>query len=115
MENEAELIAIAATSGYEVVQPERLDLVGQAVLFRAASCVVGVKGAALANIVFCAAGASVLVLSPGDFPDPFFWDLAAHAGASYAELFGALTARDRPRSHNPFRVDPARFAALLPR
>lgn len=115
LDNEAELIAIAVEAGYEVVQPERLDLVGQAALFRAASCVVGVKGAALANIAFCAAGASVLVLSPGDFPDPFFWDLACHAGATYAELFGALTARDRPRSHNPFRVDAARFTELLPR
>jgi capsular polysaccharide biosynthesis protein len=115
LENEAELVAIAAEAGYEVVLPERLDLVGQAALFRAAAAVVGVKGAALANILFCAPGASVLVLSPSDFPDPFFWDLAAHAGAAYAELFGRLTARDRPRSHNPFRVDPARFAALLPR
>ena len=112
--NEAELVAVAAAAGYETVQPEQLDLPAQAALFRSASCIVGVKGAALANLMFCAAGAQVLVLSPGDFPDPFFWDLAAHAGAGYAELFGQLTARDARQGSNPFRIDPGRFADLLP-
>lgn len=112
--NEADLAAIACAVGYEVVQPEQLDLPAQAALFRSAACIVGVKGAALTNLMFCAAGAQVLVLSPGDFPDPFFWDIAAHAGVGYSELFGRLTARDRPRGRNCFTVDAGRFADLLP-
>jgi capsular polysaccharide biosynthesis protein len=115
LQNEAELIAIAQARGYEVVRPELLDLAGQAQLFRSAGCVVGVKGAALTNLIFCPGGASALVLSPGEFPDPFFWDLACHASLGYAEMFGQVTSRDRPRSHNPFVIDPARFAELLPR
>lgn len=114
LDNEAELIAIASRHGYEVVEPQRLDLAGQAQLFHAAASVVGVKGAALANLLFCPAGTPCLVLSPGDFPDPFFWDLASHAGVIYAELFGRVTSCDRPQSHNSFRIDPARFAELLP-
>ncbi len=115
LENEAELIAHARRHGYEVVEPQHLDLAGQARLFHGAASVVGVKGAALANLLFCPAGAACLVLSPGDFPDPFFWDLASHAGVTYAELFGRLTGRDRPQSHNGFTIDPVRFADMLPR
>lgn len=115
LDNEAALIAVAESHGYEVVEPQHLDLAGQIRLFRSATCVVGVKGAALTNILFCAAGARCLLLSPGDFADPFFWDLASHAGAAYSELFGRLTSRTAPASHNPFVIDPARFAALLPR
>jgi capsular polysaccharide biosynthesis protein len=113
--NEADLIAIAEAQGYETVRPETLDLAGQARLFRSAACVVGVKGAALTNLMFCPAGASALLLSPGDFADPFFWDVAGQAGVAYAELFGALTERTRAIGHNAFVIDPARFAALLPR
>lgn len=114
LENEAELAALAVARGYEVVDPLDLDLAGQARLFRGAASVAGVKGAALANMLFSGAGTRCLVLSPGDFPDPFFWDLACHAGASYAELFGPLTGRGRARGHNSFTADPVRFAAMLP-
>jgi hypothetical protein len=114
LDNEAELGELARARGYEVLQPERVGFAKQAQLFREAQSVVGVKGTVLTNLLFCTSGASALLLSPGDFPDPFYWDLAAHAGVAYAELFGRLTARDQPRSHNPFRIDPARFLALLP-
>lgn len=114
LSNEADLVAQAMARGYEVVEPQLFDLAGQARLFDTAACVVGVKGAALANLLFCRPGAACLVLSPGDFPDPFFWDLAGHAGVSYAELFGGLTQHDRARSHNSFAVDPDRFARMLP-
>lgn len=112
--NEAELVRLAAARGYEVAHPPDLDLLAQARLFRAATHVVGVKGAALTNLLFCAPGASCLALSPGDFVDPFFLDLAAHAGVGYAELFGPPTARDRAVKRNNFTIDPARFAAMLP-
>jgi hypothetical protein len=55
------------------------------------------------------------VLSPSDFVDPFFIDLAAHAGVTYSELYGPLVTRERPASYNPFTVDPEKFSALLPK
>ncbi len=113
--NEIEIIGIARAEGYDVVYPEQLSLQEQANLFRSAISIVGVKGAALTNIIFCAAGASVLVLSPSDFVDPFFIDLAAHAGVTYSELYGPLVTRERPASYNPFTVDPEKFSALLPK
>ncbi len=112
--NESELIALARARGYEVVDPEGLDFAAQVRLFRAAASVVGVKGAALTNLLFCPPGARCLLLSPGDFTDPFFWDLAGHAGVDYGEMFGHVLERDRPRGHNAFAIDAGRFSELLP-
>ena len=57
----------------------------------------------------------MIVLSPGDFVDPFYWDIAGTHHAHYAELYGALAQRDRNASHNDFTIDPIRFEATLQR
>ena len=44
------------------------------------------------------------MLTPGDFPDPFYWDLTAPAGIGYSEIFGVLQGRDRTTGHNAFTV-----------
>jgi len=106
LENEAELFALLADFGFERVGPERLKLAEQAALFASAEVVVGVKGAALTNILFCQPGTKVIVLSPGEWREPLFWDLAAQLGCPYLEVFGPMTARDLPVSHNPFRIAP---------
>lgn len=114
LENEAELAAIAASHGYRMVRPEELSLEQQMALFQSSTCIVGVKGAALTNLLFCAAGTRCLVLSPSDFGDPFFWDLASHANVAYSEIFGRTTTRSGPAGQNAFRVDPEKFSSLLP-
>jgi capsular polysaccharide biosynthesis protein len=114
LENETDLLHLAVAHGYERVEPQRLSLHEQASLFQSAAAVVGVKGAALSNLVFCQPGAQCLVLSPGDFLDPFFWDLASAAGVTYTEVFGRLTGRDRPRSQNSFVIDRQTFLEHLP-
>ena len=110
--NEDAIVAVCAARGFAVVQPGLDPIEEQAALFRRASLVVGVKGAALTNLMFATAGATALVLTPADFPDPFFWDLCAHAGVRYAEMAGPLTT-DLPRGQNSFTIDPDRFAAVL--
>jgi capsular polysaccharide biosynthesis protein len=109
--NEDELFALCAARGFERVEPERLTLAEQANLFAAATAVIGPKGAALTNTLFCAPGAKTMLLSPADFPDPFFWDLCAQTGA-YAEVFGPITT-SRPQGMNDFQIDPARLTAML--
>lgn len=111
--NEAEVIRLCGTLGIEVVSPEGLSLSDQAALFRDAALVVGVKGAALTNALFCAPGAHVVALSPGDFPDPFFWDLVGQSGSFYSEIFGPVRSRDLPPALNPFTVDLGRLRAIL--
>ena len=111
--NEAEVIRLCGTLGIEVVSPEGMSLRDQAALFRDAALVVGVKGAALTNALFCAPGTHVVALSPGDFPDPFFWDLVGQSGGNYSEIFGPVASSDLPPAENPFTVDVGRLRAIL--
>jgi len=110
--NEGELEALLACFGFETVFLHGLSLSEQARLFSEAEAVVGIKGAALANIVFCPAHCSVMVLSPSDFPDPFFWDIAGQLSLNYAELFGPVTTNRSP-GRNDFVVDLVAVARML--
>jgi len=104
LRNEEQVIALCRELGLDVVQPERFTLTEQARLFHEANLIVGVKGAALTNALFCSGRTHLVVLSPGDFPDPFYWDLTAPAGIAYSEIFGVLQDRDRPIGQNAFTV-----------
>lgn len=98
------MIGLCRDLGLDIVQPEQWTLAEQARMFRQADLVVGVKGASLANALFCSSRTHLVVLTPGDFPDPFYWDLIAPAGIGYSEIFGVLQSRDRPTGHNAFTV-----------
>ena len=109
------LLGCPDTFAAVLIDPAQQDQTSLARLFRAAAFVAGAPCRAMVNLLFCASGAQCLLLSPGDHPDPFFWDLAAHAGAGFSELFGAPTARGHAAGHNPYRIDPERFLAMLPK
>jgi capsular polysaccharide biosynthesis protein len=111
--DEDALFAICAGFGFERVVPEQHSLAEQAAMFHAAEAVVGVKGASLTNVLFCLAGTPLIVLSPGDWWDPLFWDLAAQVGCPYLEVFGPSTDTDMPISQNPFRIEPAGLRRAL--
>ena len=110
--NEEELEALLACFGFETIYLHGLSLFEQARLFSETEAIVGVKGAALANIVFCPAHCSVMVLSPSDFPDPFFWDIAGQLSLNYGELFGPTTTNRSP-GRNDFLVDLIAIARML--
>lgn len=113
--NEAEILEISARYGFETIAPEACSVREQARIFSEAESVIGVKGAALTNIIFAPPSCRVIVLSPGDFIDPFYWSIAGTYHAHYAELFGELAQRDRAASYNNFTIDPIRFEATLQR
>ena len=113
LENEAEIIALCTARGFEVVRPELLPVAGQARLFSEAEAVIGVKGAALTNGIFCSPGSALMVLSPSDFNDPFFFDIASQGDMRYGEVFGRITETSRPASHNAFQVAPEKVEAML--
>jgi capsular polysaccharide biosynthesis protein len=110
--NEAELMPVLQKFDIELVYPERLSLPAQARLFSAADVVVGAKGAALANLVFSRPGSAVVVLSPGDFEDPFFWDIAGQKQMAYAEVFGPVLSTNSA-SRNDFSIRPDQLEAAL--
>lgn len=111
--NEDEVGHVLAAHDFTTVFPEELAFADQVATFHAAKVVVGIKGAALTNAVFCRPGAAVLVLSPSDFPDPFFWDLVAPRGIDYGELFGRTIGDDGHPSHVDFTVDPDKLDVAL--
>ncbi len=108
--NESEIFDICGARGFQFVDPEKLSLREQAVLFSEAAAVIGAKGAAMTNCLFCAPGTKVMLLSPGDFPDPFFWDVAP--ACEYGEVFGP-TVTAKARGLNEFTIEPQRVAAML--
>ncbi|WP_114859399.1 glycosyltransferase family 61 protein [Azospirillum brasilense] len=80
------LAAHAETCGYRVVEPGLLGLPEQIALFKGASRIVGVMGAAMTNIVFAPPGARVVNLTPAGMPDTFFWFIATLRGLDYTEI-----------------------------
>lgn len=108
------VLAVCARHGLVEVTPETTDLIGQARLFHRADVIVGLKGAALTNIVFCRRGIGVVVLSPADFPDPFFRDIAGQRRLRYAEVFGVLCGEGE-QGQRDFHCDPARVKTALER
>ena len=109
--NEAELFEVCAARGFEFVQPEKLSMVEQAKLFAEATAIVGAKGAALTNCLFCAPGVKTMVMSPADFADPFFWDICGQIGG-YAEIYGPVVTK-KMAGLNEFTIEPARLSKML--
>lgn len=83
---EDELIAHAQARGYTLVDPGALTLPQQVSLFKGATRIVGVMGAAMTNIAFAPPGARVVTLTPAGMPDTFFWFIATLRGLDYAEV-----------------------------
>lgn len=111
--NEEAVLAVCRQLGFETVLPEQLSLREQVTLFRSAEVVVGVKGAALANAVFGSNATRLFVLSPADWPEPFYWDLVSQRGMAYGEMFGPIRPSSHRQSQHDFTIDSERFARHL--
>lgn len=112
--NAGDLEDLLGKAGFRTVHPEALSIAEQIGLFSRAETIVGVKGAALANVLYCMPGTKVLVLSPADFPDAFFWDLATQRGLDYSEIFCADgMSPGAPTGRSDFAADLASVARYL--
>lgn len=78
--------AHAGAHGYAQAEPGALSLPDQIALFKGASRIVGVMGAAMTNIAFAAPGTRVTLLTPAGMPDTFFWFIATLRGLDYTEV-----------------------------
>ncbi|HJV40032.1 glycosyltransferase family 61 protein, partial [Caulobacter sp.] len=81
--NESELEAAMAARGYAIVRPETLSVRDQIALFRGAEIIVAQSGAALANVLFCAAGARVLEIQSNGREPVWARDIARLVGADW--------------------------------
>ena len=103
LKNSSEVVDLLKLHGYEEIFPEKLDFLGQASLFKSASHVVGIMGAAMANTVFCEPDAKLLYLAPDGWAEPFYWNLAATGGQQYSVIYGRTDADNVLRKHEPYR------------
>jgi capsular polysaccharide biosynthesis protein len=111
--NEPEIIELSAKYGFEPMRPENLSMAEQAALFNQAEAILGVKGAAMTNILFSRTDCRVMLMSPSSFTDPFFWDIASTRGIAYSEIFGSVTTDRASLGHNDFEVNPVDVEVMI--
>jgi capsular polysaccharide biosynthesis protein len=96
--NENEVAQRLSAAGFLAIEPGTMTLEEQIMTFSGANQIVGVCGAAMANIAFCRPGATATLLFPAMFPDEFFWFIATHKGMNYVEIRGRQATYDPPNS-----------------
>jgi hypothetical protein len=86
-------------------------------IFSEARVVVGVHGADMANLAFCAPGTRILEISPTDFHRPYFYHLAESAGMEHYHLVGDSVDHRKPGIYggSPYdvTVNPDEFREAL--
>ena len=120
LRNEDDLAALAAARGFVIIDPSAASDMEHA--FAHADVIVGVHGAALANLAFCRPGTQVLELLPGAQAYPYFFTLAVSGGLQYDCIIGPSDVEHEP--HHPmqprnsvhdFTIDRAAYIAALDR
>lgn len=114
--NWPELESLLESFGAECVSCDALTVAQQAVRVASADVIVGVHGAALANLVFSRPGTLVIELIPRNFAYPCYQRLAHAFGLRYVPLFGSEPGPlpFQPLLHDAdLRVNCRHLAALL--
>jgi capsular polysaccharide biosynthesis protein len=103
--NQAEVEAIVSHRGYDIVVPGEMTAREQIRVFGEASHVIGVHGAGLTNVLFCAPGARVLEILPALCAAWTYWVLSTQAGHRYHAVVADDPELPRPDyrtwSHRP--------------
>ncbi|MCD7108422.1 glycosyltransferase family 61 protein [Rhizobium sp. DKSPLA3] len=110
--NEADLHRLVADHGFDILHPGKLDLKEQVRKFKNASCVMGVMGAGMTNIMFAPSTARIINLAPATMPDTFFYFIATLKGQSYEEVRGE-NVNGGPSWDEAFLVDSGNLTNLL--
>ena len=85
--SEERLESILIDRGFEIVQAQTLSVADQIALFASASVVVGSRGAAFANALYCAPGTTIVVVEPR--PADLVWlrNICVMMGLRWAPYF----------------------------
>lgn len=114
--NEDEVYSTLEPLGYVRVRAGDMSFVEQVETFKGATHIVGVFGASMTNIVFCQPGTKLLIISPNNFLDHFYWNLASLRQLSYWHLNGTVHYNDKGKKNDPvfdFEVDIKKFVELF--
>ncbi len=75
-----------ASAGFHRATTGDMTFDAQVALFKGASHVLGIGGAALTNLLFCRPGTRVTILSPASASEVLFWLIAELRGLDYEEV-----------------------------
>lgn len=105
--NDLEISDLLSAAGFTVISPEELPFSEQVNLFSQAEVVIGATGAALANLIFCPAGARVHVLMSQHEEMPYwYWQrMADCVGVNLSYGLGEICAASEKGFHADFKVD----------
>lgn len=113
MLNELEVIALLEKHQFSIIDPGKLSVAEQFMLFNGADLVVGPHGSAFANILFMSKGAAVIELVHGSYDPIHDYLLAKSKGIEFIRIrSGPAFSDSRPR-HQDFCCDlPKLYRAL---
>jgi hypothetical protein len=111
--NEDLVVDACRSEGFDIVEPENFSLAEQAKIFHNANVIVGIKGAALTNTIFCSPGCAILVISPEHWQDAFFWDIAGQLDLRYYEIFCKTIGNYYENWDVPFEISIDIFLSIL--
>jgi hypothetical protein len=110
-----DLLPVLLEHGFETVDPG--DHPDPFRMFAEATVVVGVHGAGLTDLAFCAPGTAVLELLPEGHQAPYYYTLADSAGLRYGHLVVESRLDALPEGSPPNKadvwVDPVEFRAAV--
>lgn len=115
LENQAEILdRVLLPLGFESVRWTGQSIRSQAAVFANAEVVVGMNGAALANLVFCQPGTRVIVLHSPVYLSRCFYELCHTLDLDYYYLTGGTKEPlAREQRHHDYSVNASALAALL--
>lgn len=107
--------AFLLANGFVSIDPEDLDFEAQVAAFRDAELVVGVMCAAMCNTVFSSPRATVVLLSPDGWVEPFYWDLASILGHKYIAVHGPRVKLNAAPHLDDFGINFGAFKKIISR
>jgi capsular polysaccharide biosynthesis protein len=112
--NEQSLVDMLKTHGFSIIEDRQRSVREQIGIFRDASLVVGPHGAALANLIWCAPGASLVELVPAAYWNQSYRNLCSAMGLRYHSLVETSDVKGHwTNTADDFNVDIPALDAIL--
>ncbi len=111
-ENQTALIELFRERGYRVVSPEEMSFSEQATVFYDADVIVGISGAAFANLVFCRPGTRVICARSVESGSGTYSQISKAFDLDFSDYDAEVTSRSPIRDYARFIVDPEEMHSM---
>ena len=105
--NEKEITQIIINKGYAVIELEKITFLQQVSMIKNANCIIGVSGAALANLIFASSDAeiNILVGATKNSTHIYWQNIAKAVNLKVNFIFGEINNLDKG-VHSDFSINP---------